>query len=317
MKTYRFHGNPNGNLAGAQGDQGFDVDQTPNNIYVCNGGTVWFWVNSTNTASGPWAGLAPAPTVTSTNWVAPNSASLAKVLSALVLSKSNENIDADSLAAALADPEKRRTYDPTLDDRMTELVNLVVKQFRGAIQRAGRYPLSVTPGTVPPECEKSVLNMAAFELINSTPTLQMVIITEKGASQPYATFYREAKEELEALTKGRMVVPPTDPTGKDYTNPINVPWVSPFPPFNPALPVNFNWPGPLPSPYGTYNPANPINVPWGCSFPVFNPAMPINKPIESIRVGASGQRTNMNTSNGWGEFPASEAEFPVYEIGQP
>jgi len=37
MAIYKFHGDPNGQLTGNQGDAGFDVDTTPNNYFVASG----------------------------------------------------------------------------------------------------------------------------------------------------------------------------------------------------------------------------------------------------------------------------------------
>lgn len=317
MKTIYFHGDPNGNLQREQGVQGFDVDVTPNNYFVSNGGTIWIAFNASGGPSGAWGGLAPVPTTTTTNWMVPSSAAVYRVISTKLVSVSNQNIDLDSILSGLATPDAIVKFDPTLDDRMTEILNLIVQQFRGAIQVAGKYPLSVTTGSVPPETLKHVLNMAAFELVNSQETLQMVIMTDKGAYAPFQTFYREGQQYLEAITKGRGVTIPTDPTGRDYVNPINVPFVNPIPPFNPALPVNFNWCGTGPNPYGTYNPALPINVPSSCPFPPFNPAMPINKPIESIRIGASSPQTDMNTWQGYFGPSLHDEDFPISELGQP
>jgi len=251
-----------------------------------------------------------------TNWIAPSANDIAKVIALNVMATSNENVDADTVAAALQDPEKRRTLDPSIDDRATEIVSLVVAQFRGAIQVAGKYPLSCTAATVPPEVYKHVLNMAAWELAMSTPSLKMFILSETGASAPFATFYTEAKACVEALTKGRSIVLPTDPTGCDYINSINVPWASPYPVYVPANPINFQWRGCGASPYGVYDPTKPINVPWSSRFPAFVPTMPINKPLDPIRVGASSPPSDMNSWQGYfGQEPP--CGWPLGELGFP
>lgn len=217
-----------------------------------------------------------------TNWKEVTSSDLAKVIALNVLTTQNENIDIDSIVEALDNPDKRKTIDPALDDRATELIGLVIDQFRGAIQIAGKYPLSLTLATVPPEVVKHVLNLAAYELIISTPNLKMVIITEKGATSPFQTFYTEAKSYLEALTKGRGIVLPTDPTGRDYINPINIPWC-----------------GSGTSPYPAYDSAKPMNF-----------------PIESIRVGGSSPPSDMNTWQGYFE-QNPPAGWPLGQIGWP
>src|SRR5580692_3430648 len=141
-----------------------------------------------------------------TNWIQPESSDLSKVISAQLIAKSDENIGSDV--------ESGQTFDPNADSRSAELIILVVAQFRGAIQKGGKYPLSLTPGTIPPDLMKHVLNMAAFELVNSTQNLQMVIMTEKGAYSPFQTFYKAAVEEMEKLVKGHSIILPTDPTGE-------------------------------------------------------------------------------------------------------
>lgn len=66
MTRYTFHGDPNGNLVGVQGDQGFDVDTSPNNYFLCDGGTVWFATNISGGDSGAWGGVVSATPISST-----------------------------------------------------------------------------------------------------------------------------------------------------------------------------------------------------------------------------------------------------------
>lgn len=148
-----------------------------------------------------------------TNWITLSAGDLIKVISTQLREKSDENIG-DDVAP-------NQAFDPDMPNRADEIIKLVIAQFRGAIQVAGKYPLSVTPDAVPPEVVKHVLNMAAFELVNSTQTLQMVILTEKGAYSPFQSFYKAAQDYLDALTKGRNIVFPTDPTGEDYIRPAD------------------------------------------------------------------------------------------------
>lgn len=61
MAIFNFHGNPNGELTGAKGDAGFDVDTTPNNYFVSLGGTTWQAFNTSGNPSGDWGGLVPSP----------------------------------------------------------------------------------------------------------------------------------------------------------------------------------------------------------------------------------------------------------------
>jgi hypothetical protein len=216
-----------------------------------------------------------------TNWKAPSGSDLAKVIAINVLATQNENIDANSIATTLQNPEQRKKFDPALDDRATELVGLVIAQFRGAIQVAGKYPLSLTLATVPPDDVKHVLNMAAYELVISTPNLKMIVVTEKGATSPFQTFYNEAKERLAALKKAHPIVLPTDPTGQDYINPINIPWCG--------------------------QGASP--------FPAYDSTKAINPPLEPIRSGGSPP-TDMNTWQGYFE-QNPPAGWPLEQIGWP
>lgn len=215
-----------------------------------------------------------------TNWVALTNVNLFSVINSQILGKSNENTDADSTANYLATPDEKNVFDPALADRATDLINFVINQFRGAIQRGGKYPLSVTPNTIPIDLVKHVLNMAAFELINSTPNLQMVVVTEKGAYAPFQTFYKAAADEMENLRKGYAIILPTDPTGQDYINPINVTWGT-----------------------GTNG------------FPIYNPANAINPPIEPVRVGGQSYPQNLQTDQSF--FEDGYGCFPVAELGWP
>ena len=57
MTTYQFHGNPNGNLIASLGDNGFDIDTSPNNYFVCEGGNTWAAFNLSGSPSGAWGGV--------------------------------------------------------------------------------------------------------------------------------------------------------------------------------------------------------------------------------------------------------------------
>lgn len=138
-----------------------------------------------------------------------------KVLSSKVLDKADEGVNGEL-------DETNDLADVVLaDTRRGQLASEAVAEFRGAIRSAGKYPLSLTAGSVPPECARHVLNLAAYQLINSTPNLGMAIITEKGASNPFQTFYNEAVRYLESLRSGRTITLPDDPTGQDYETAVS------------------------------------------------------------------------------------------------
>ena len=218
-----------------------------------------------------------------TNWLIPSASDIAKVIAASILAKANENTDAQSLAAVMADPNSRANYDPTLDDRATDQIALAVAQFRGAIQNCGKQPLSLTTGSVPPEVFKHVLSLAAYGLVSSTLNLQYVISTEKGDISPLAANFRVANAYLEAITKGRVVVPPSDPTGRDYLTAINVPWFSS-----------------TPSPFGTYDNTKVINP-----------------PVEAVRFGAGSRPVDLTTFDSIGVGCPAPWWWPSAELGQP
>lgn len=228
-----------------------------------------------------------------TNWIVPVNYDLAKIISEAVLQRANENTDDTSLQATQIMALKGSTggadamaaYDPTLADRIGDQLDLAVKQFRGAIQVAGKQPLSLTASSVPPDaCYKHCITLAAYGVISSTLNLQWVIATEKGDASPLTAAFRLANKYLEEVTKGRVVVPPTDPTGRDYINAINVPWFSHRP--------------------------NP--------FPSYNSALPINPPVEPVRFGAGSACVDLKTFDSYitigGHTPWW---FPCEEIGQP
>ncbi len=210
-----------------------------------------------------------------TNWVQPTSVDLLKVISSQLRAKSDENIGDD------VQPDQ--VFNPDLEARGDDIILMVIAQFRGAIQKAGKYPLSLTPNTIPPDYEKHVLNMAAFELVNSTQTLQMVIFTDKGAYAPFQTFYKAAESELEKLRKGYTIVQPSDPTGEDYLTAINVPWRG----------------------FGT------------SPFPTYDSTKPLNRPLRPVRVGSQSQCVDLQSYTSIYGRNCEEWEFPVNEIGQP
>lgn len=218
-----------------------------------------------------------------TNWINPYASDLIKVISTQLRRNSDENIPDDP--SVNQPTQSSGSFDPSVDSRGDEIITLIVNQFRGAIQKAGKYPLSITEGSIPPDLMKHFLNMAAFELVNSSQTLQMVVLTEKGAYSPFQTFYKAAEEELEKIRKGYAIVLPTDPTGQDYINPVNIPWCAP----------------------------------WCCEgvspYPPYDPTKPINPPISGVKVGAISPPADLQTEQSiFNEVPYF---FPVCTLGQP
>lgn len=216
-----------------------------------------------------------------TNWTVLTGSDIVKVIAIAVMRNSNENIDQDAIDASIADNTVRQ-YDPDGPNRAQAQVDFAVAQMRAAIQLTNKTPLSLTAGSVPPEAAKHVLYLAAYGLVNSTPNLQMVVMTDKGGMSPFATSYGKSEKYLESISDGRPVVPPDDPTGRDYKTAINVPW--------------FGCP---PSPY-----------------PVYDPTKALNPPVSSVRFGSASGVTDMNTGNSQFNRLATEADFPVGNLGQ-
>lgn len=147
-----------------------------------------------------------------TNWLTVAGVQLGDVLNLLLISKANQNVGDDT-----SDPNDGTPTDLTEQNRRDNIVQDLVNELRANIQIAGQIPLSLTAATVPPGATRHVLNLAAWQLINSTPNLNMAIITENGISAPFANFYKEAVEYFKQVREGTLRPPvPTDPTGIDY-----------------------------------------------------------------------------------------------------
>ena len=246
-----------------------------------------------------------------TNWIIVTRDDLAKIISEAVLQKANENTDGVSLDATAAqawnDPSYRAAYDPTLEDRIQDQLDLAVKQFRGAIQLANKQPLSLTAGSVPPDaCYKHCITLAAYGVLSSTPNLQWVITTEKGDASPITAAFRIANKYLEEVSKGKVVVPPTDPTGRDYINPINVPW--PGNAVGPCFDNNFLPPNANCQLAGVNACTSP--------FPPYNPALPINPPVAPVRLGAGNLPVDLTSYDSY-FMQAAPFWWPSGNLGQP
>lgn len=156
-----------------------------------------------------------------TNWTTITGADLPKVLDLAVLLKANQNIDSDSQDAAFSSGKAPDRFDPTLADRIDASVQLQVRCFRAAIAAGGRVPISVTADALPDDLALLALNCAAYQLVNSTPNLQMVVINDAGIYAPLQTMYNKAQVMLGQLRNGATVLSPTDPTGGDYLTAVS------------------------------------------------------------------------------------------------
>lgn len=146
-----------------------------------------------------------------TNWSVPTGQDVLKVISRVVMKATNENIVGDGT----------EEYDDATKNRRDEALALVVSEMRSAILLGGRFAVSETAGSVPPEAERHALNMAAFQLVNSTPSLQMVLVNEGGVYSPFQILHKAGVDWIEWVKKGGAVTAPTDP---DDTPPDAVRW---------------------------------------------------------------------------------------------
>ena len=149
-----------------------------------------------------------------TNWITLTGANLGEVLDLTIIDKATQNIGAD------ANPNSK-VVDYDSENRRDRAVATAVAEVRAAISNSGRVPISTEQGTVPPEAHAHVLFLAAWRIINSTPNLNMAILTEKGVSTPYAQFYKDAQEYLKCAAEGLRVTPPSSPAGQDDVNPVS------------------------------------------------------------------------------------------------
>lgn len=155
-------------------------------------------------------GATPDETDMATNWTVLTRSDLNKVLAVSVSAQANQNT---AWGTAANDP-----LDADSAERMGDLVAMAVGEVRGAIRAGGRFPLSVTAGAVPPSAVRNTLNLAAWQLIMSTPGVPMVVIGEQAGAR---RFYDEAEKFLQWLREGKPVERPTDPTGEDYLTAVS------------------------------------------------------------------------------------------------
>lgn len=152
-------------------------------------------------------------------WIVPTANDLKKVISHESRESADENTD------AAADSES--AYEPANATRANDLLSQAVTEFRQSVERAARYPLSLTTGSVAPEAVAHCLNWAAWRLITSKPNFKFAVITEGGAWSPFQKLYEQACAYFKSILEGGACTLPDDPTGRDYlteadpdTNPL-------------------------------------------------------------------------------------------------
>jgi len=136
--------------------------------------------------------------VATSNWVLPDSVGVEAVLNGAIVSA------ADGLL---------QDMDTT---RLEKLTAMVVAEVRGAIRRAGRSPLSLTAGLVPPEGERHVYALVVQSLVASKPTLAQV-----DKDNVLGKLFAAADKWLNETVREQPATPPTDPTGRDYLTAVD------------------------------------------------------------------------------------------------
>lgn len=148
----------------------------------------------------------------SQTWTAPAYTDLWQIVSRKVVLK----VEEDSAGGA----DSTNDFDSSLDTRAKEAVAHAVAEVRGAIEACGRYPVSATAATVPPEAVQHTLAIAAWRLCLPVPSLLSVMMADGGMFSPITTLYREAQAWVKSVREGGSFTLPEDPTGVDYTTAV-------------------------------------------------------------------------------------------------
>lgn len=149
----------------------------------------------------------------SQTWTVPAYTDLWQIVSRKVVLK----VEEDSAGGA----DSTNDFDSSLDTRAKEAVAHAVAEVRGSIEACGRYPVSLTAGSVPPEGVRHTLVMAAYTLCLPVPSLLAVLMNEGGAFSPMGKLYTEATKWVDRLRTGGSFTMPSDPAGADYATAID------------------------------------------------------------------------------------------------
>ena len=146
-------------------------------------------------------------------WTVPAGGDLWQVVSRSVVAK----VDEDSAGGK----NETNDFDNTLDTRAKKAIEYAVKEIRGAIESAGRYPVSLTAGSVPPEGHQHAIVVAAWRLCLPIPGLLAVIMGDGGAFSPLGMLYKDAQCWVKSLREGGSFTDALDPAGADYRTAID------------------------------------------------------------------------------------------------
>lgn len=163
------------------------------------------------------------------NWIVLTGADVRRVISSGTQARANENT-ADTVLEGDA-------YDPAQANRRDLAVAQAVAEVRGAIRAAGRFPLSTTANSVPPEAVHHTLVLAAWRLITAgvgheSQGTQWALLT--ATESPFRKEYEESCRYVSnpqhatnglppGLAEGRSVTLPNlaEQTGQDWETAIS------------------------------------------------------------------------------------------------
>jgi hypothetical protein len=105
-------------------------------------------------------------------WLIPTGDDLWQVVSRSVVEKADEDVEGGTAAG--------EDLNEALDTRAKKAVEHAVAEIRGAIEAAGKFPISVTAAAVPPEGLQHAMALAAWRLAMPKPTLLATMMAEGG-----------------------------------------------------------------------------------------------------------------------------------------
>lgn len=96
---------------------------------------------------------------------------------------------------------------------------LVVARVRGVVATAGRVPVSVTAGSVPPESAQHAAVLTVALLTGAYPNLATLVDAD-GGKTGFGQLVEQAELWLTKIERGASCTTPTDPVGRDGINAV-------------------------------------------------------------------------------------------------
>lgn len=127
-----------------------------------------------------------------TDWIIPTPSDVATVMSSVVIGTvENTGNPADS--------------DDAFEQKILNIISMVVARVRGAVSNGNRTPLSATLTSVPADGWQHTVNLAVQALVASTPNMGWTL------KDDFETLLTEAKLWLNSIKDGDPTDYPTDP----------------------------------------------------------------------------------------------------------